>query len=181
MRANVSIENGEFLVVMDDESRENEGDLMLPAQFATTEKFAFLVRHSRYALNTSSFKRKLTLWSGLVCLPITGERLDQLQIPLMVPKNTEPHRTAFTVSVDYSDGITPVISLYWEVRYDHWNLCPWSWFNSSKTCGSIGNRWPIIHPTRPYIPPEVSWRRCSRAWRSYGSFGWYIVYFNLED
>jgi 3,4-dihydroxy 2-butanone 4-phosphate synthase len=40
-------ENGEFLVVMDDESRENEGDLMLPAQFATTEKFAFLVRHSR--------------------------------------------------------------------------------------------------------------------------------------
>jgi 3,4-dihydroxy-2-butanone 4-phosphate synthase len=45
--------------------------------------------------------------SGLVCLPIAGERLDQLQIPLMVPKNTEPHRTAFTVSVDYKEGKTP--------------------------------------------------------------------------
>jgi len=88
--------NGEFLVVMDDESRENEGDLMLPAQFATTEKFAFLVRHS----------------SGLVCLPIAGERLDQLQIPLMVPKNTEPHRTAFTVSVDYKEGTTTGISAH---------------------------------------------------------------------
>jgi 3,4-dihydroxy-2-butanone 4-phosphate synthase len=46
----------------------------------------------------------LILPSGLVCLPIAGERLDQLQIPLMVPKNTEPHRTAFTVSVDYKEG-----------------------------------------------------------------------------
>jgi 3,4-dihydroxy-2-butanone 4-phosphate synthase len=42
--------------------------------------------------------------SGLICLPILGERLDQLQIPLMVPKNNEPHRTAFTVSVDYTQG-----------------------------------------------------------------------------
>ena len=85
---------------MDDESRENEGDLMLPAQFATTEKFAFLVRYSRYV----RIGRKLMYISGLVCLPIVGERLDQLQIPLMVPKNTEPHRTAFTVSVDYAEG-----------------------------------------------------------------------------
>ena len=61
MRANVFIENGEFLVVMDDESRENEGDLMPPAQFATTEKFAFLVRYSRYSLNSSSFEDKLTV------------------------------------------------------------------------------------------------------------------------
>jgi len=91
-----AFKNGEFLVVMDDESRENEGDLMLPAQFATTEKFAFLVRHS----------------SGLVCLPITGERLDQLHIPLMVPKNTEAHRTAFTISVDYANGTTTGISAH---------------------------------------------------------------------
>jgi len=91
-----AFQNGEFLVVMDDESRENEGDLMLPAQFATTEKFAFLVRHS----------------SGLVCLPIMGERLDRLQIPMMVPKNTEPHRTAFTVSVDYAQGTTTGISAH---------------------------------------------------------------------
>jgi len=88
--------NGQFLVVMDDESRENEGDLMLPAQFATTEKFAFMVRHS----------------SGLVCLPIVGERLDQLKIPLMVPNNTEAHRTAFTVSVDYASGTTTGISAH---------------------------------------------------------------------
>ena len=92
-------ENGEFVVVMDDESRENEGDLILPAQFATTEKFAFLVRHSRYVTldNVSSC-------SGLVCLPILGERLDQLEIPLMVPKNTEPHRTAFTISIGFAQG-----------------------------------------------------------------------------
>jgi len=88
--------NGEFLVVMDDESRENEGDLMLAAQFATTEKFAFLVRHT----------------SGLVCLPIVGERLDELGISLMVPKNTEAHRTAFTVSVDYGSGTTTGISAH---------------------------------------------------------------------
>jgi 3,4-dihydroxy 2-butanone 4-phosphate synthase len=86
---------------MDDESRENEGDLILPAQFATTEKFAFLVRHSRFVL----LHLYLTFSSGLVCLPTTGERLDQLGIPQMVPKNTEPHRTAFTISVDYAHGI----------------------------------------------------------------------------
>jgi 3,4-dihydroxy-2-butanone 4-phosphate synthase len=50
----ISAGKGEFLVVMDDESRENEGDLMLPAQFATTEKFAFLVRHSRYLSSRTS-------------------------------------------------------------------------------------------------------------------------------
>jgi len=91
-----AFKNGQFVVVMDDESRENEGDLMLPAQFATTEKFAFLVRHS----------------SGLVCLPIVGERLEQLEIPPMVPKNTEPHRTAFTVSVDFAEGTSTGISAH---------------------------------------------------------------------
>jgi len=51
--------------------------------------------------------------SGLVCAPMTGERLDELQIPLMVPKNTEPHRTAFTVSVDYKQGILmPSLTYY---------------------------------------------------------------------
>jgi len=73
---------GELLVVVDDEDRENEGDLILAAERATPEAIGFMVRHT----------------SGLICVPLPGERLDALELPLMVPDNTEAMRTAFTVS-----------------------------------------------------------------------------------
>jgi 3,4-dihydroxy 2-butanone 4-phosphate synthase/GTP cyclohydrolase II len=85
---------GEILVVVDDEDRENEGDLILAAEHASPEKIAFFLAHT----------------SGLICVPMTGERLDQLGIPLMAENNTEAQRTAFTVSVDYRHGTTTGIS-----------------------------------------------------------------------
>ncbi len=85
---------GEFLVVVDNEERENEGDLIIAAETVTPEQIAFMVRHT----------------SGLICLPLTGERLDELGIPLMVMENTDAHQTAFTISIDYSPGTTTGIS-----------------------------------------------------------------------
>jgi 3,4-dihydroxy 2-butanone 4-phosphate synthase/GTP cyclohydrolase II len=89
-----AIARGEMIVMVDDEDRENEGDLIMAAQFATPEKIAFIVRHS----------------SGVVVAPISGDRCDDLRLPLMVEHNTESHRTAFTVSVDLIEGTTTGIS-----------------------------------------------------------------------
>ncbi len=85
---------GEIVVVVDDEDRENEGDLIMAAEAATPENIAFFVRHT----------------SGVICAPLTGDRLDELEIPLMVRDNTESHRTAFTYSVDYVHGTSTGIS-----------------------------------------------------------------------
>lgn len=80
----------------DDEDRENEGDLIIAAEKTRTEDMAFLVRYS----------------SGYICAPTTSDRLEQLNLPLMVPKNTEMMRTAYTVSVDYLHGTTTGISAH---------------------------------------------------------------------
>ena len=86
---------GRFLIVVDDESRENEGDLVMPAEMVTPEAVNFVVTHAR----------------GLLCMPIIGERLDELQMPLMVSQNgSEKNQTAFTVSVDYNVNTTTGIS-----------------------------------------------------------------------
>ena len=85
---------GRMVVVVDDEDRENEGDLIVAAEHATPETMAFFVRHT----------------SGLICAAVTAERADQLDLPLMVERNTEAQRTAFTVTVDYRAGTTTGIS-----------------------------------------------------------------------
>jgi 3,4-dihydroxy 2-butanone 4-phosphate synthase/GTP cyclohydrolase II len=86
---------GRFLIVVDDENRENEGDLVMPAEMVTPEAVNFVVTHAR----------------GLLCMPIIGERLDELQMPLMVTANgTEKNQTAFTVSIDYNVDTTTGIS-----------------------------------------------------------------------
>ena len=86
---------GRFLIVVDDENRENEGDLVMPAEKVTAEAVNFVVTHAR----------------GLLCMPIIGERLDELHMPLMVSQNgTEKNQTAFTVSVDYNVNTTTGIS-----------------------------------------------------------------------
>src|SRR5262247_4581501 len=89
-----AVGRGEIVVVVDDEDRENEGDLIMAAEFATPEAIAFFVRHT----------------SGLICAPITAERADELDLPLMVVANTESQRTAFLVTVDYRHGTTTGIS-----------------------------------------------------------------------
>jgi 3,4-dihydroxy 2-butanone 4-phosphate synthase/GTP cyclohydrolase II len=85
---------GELVVVVDDEDRENEGDLIMAAEKATTETIAFMVQHT----------------SGLLCVALPGARLDALDLPLMVPDNSEAMRTAFTISVDAREGTTTGIS-----------------------------------------------------------------------
>ena len=93
-RAIEDFRQGKAIVVVDDEDRENEGDIIFAASKATPELMAFLVRYS----------------SGLICAPITGEILDRLAIPLMTPHNREKMRTAYTISIDARDGITTGIS-----------------------------------------------------------------------
>ncbi|HQE97572.1 MAG TPA: 3,4-dihydroxy-2-butanone-4-phosphate synthase, partial [Methanothrix sp.] len=90
------IKAGRFIIVLDDENRENEGDLILAAEKATPEAINFMVRHAR----------------GLVCMPMIGERLDELELPLMTLQNTESMQTAFTVSVDARAGTTTGISAF---------------------------------------------------------------------
>ena len=89
-----AIARGEMVVLVDDEDRENEGDLIMAAEFATPEKIAFVVRHT----------------SGVIVTPLTAERCDELRLPLMVDNNTESHRTAFTISVDLREGTSTGIS-----------------------------------------------------------------------
>ncbi|MBI4201876.1 MAG: bifunctional 3,4-dihydroxy-2-butanone-4-phosphate synthase/GTP cyclohydrolase II [Chloroflexi bacterium] len=85
---------GRFLIIVDDEDRENEGDLAIAAEWVTPEAISFMATYGR----------------GLVCMPIIGQRLDELKIPLMVPENTARLGTAFTVSVDANLGTTTGIS-----------------------------------------------------------------------
>jgi 3,4-dihydroxy 2-butanone 4-phosphate synthase/GTP cyclohydrolase II len=87
---------GRFIIVLDDENRENEGDLVIAAEKATPEAINFMVRHAR----------------GLVCMPMTGERLDELELPLMTLQNTESMQTAFTLSVDARASTTTGISAF---------------------------------------------------------------------
>jgi 3,4-dihydroxy 2-butanone 4-phosphate synthase / GTP cyclohydrolase II len=85
---------GRMVVIMDDEDRENEGDLIMAAEHATPEAVAFMIRHT----------------SGIICVPMGEERLAALQLPQMVPANSESQRTAFTVSVDLRTGTTTGVS-----------------------------------------------------------------------
>ena len=85
---------GRMFVLVDDEDRENEGDLVIPAQFATPDAVNFMARHAR----------------GLICLAMTQQRVDQLGLPLMSQSNATRHQTAFTVSIEAREGITTGIS-----------------------------------------------------------------------
>ncbi|MCB1135052.1 MAG: bifunctional 3,4-dihydroxy-2-butanone-4-phosphate synthase/GTP cyclohydrolase II [Chlamydiia bacterium] len=92
--AAAALARGEMIVVQDDEQRENEGDLIFGAEFASAQTLAFMVKHT----------------SGVICVSMEEERLAELELPQMVQVNTEPHRTAFTISVDYRHGTSTGIS-----------------------------------------------------------------------
>lgn len=89
-----AIAAGKMIVVVDDENRENEGDLIMAAQVATEADLAFMIRYT----------------SGVICVSLPGERLDELSLPLMVATNSDSMSTAFTVSTDYRIGTTTGIS-----------------------------------------------------------------------
>lgn len=86
------IRQGKIIVAVDDEDRENEGDLIMAAEKVTPEAVNFMATHGR----------------GLICLPIEGKRLDELDLPAMVTQNTDPHATAFTISVDAKECTTGI-------------------------------------------------------------------------
>ncbi len=88
------IKNGKFVIIVDDEDRENEGDLTIAAEKVTPEAVNFMATNGR----------------GLICVPAAGKRLDELQVPMMVSENTSPFGTAFTVSVEAKKGVTTGIS-----------------------------------------------------------------------
>jgi 3,4-dihydroxy 2-butanone 4-phosphate synthase/GTP cyclohydrolase II len=89
-----AIRRGEMVIMVDDEDRENEGDLIIAAEDATPDNIGFMLRYT----------------SGIICLPVVGERLDELELPMMVAKNTDVRRTAFTISIDAAHGTTTGIS-----------------------------------------------------------------------
>lgn len=89
-----ALKNGKFVIVVDDENRENEGDLILAAEKAHPEALAFMIRYT----------------TGIICLSMPGERLDELRLPQMVFENTDRKQTAFTVSVDSRHGTTTGVS-----------------------------------------------------------------------
>ncbi|HEX2942360.1 MAG TPA: 3,4-dihydroxy-2-butanone-4-phosphate synthase [Rhodopila sp.] len=86
--------NGRMFILVDDEDRENEGDLVIPAQFATPDAINFMARHAR----------------GLICLAMTPQRVEKLGLPLMSRSNGTRHQTAFTVSIEAREGVTTGIS-----------------------------------------------------------------------
>lgn len=86
--------NGRMFILVDDEERENEGDLVIPAQMATPEAVNFMAKYGR----------------GLICLTLTKERVDELTLPLMARHNESRHETAFTVSIEALEGVTTGIS-----------------------------------------------------------------------
>ena len=87
-------QSGRMFILVDDEDRENEGDLVIPAQFATPDAINFMARHAR----------------GLICLALTRQRVEALGLPLMAQSNGTRHQTAFTVSIEAASGVTTGIS-----------------------------------------------------------------------
>lgn len=86
--------NGRMFILVDDEDRENEGDLVIPAQMATPDSINFMAKYGR----------------GLICLTMTPERINELELPMMSQKNTSRHETPFTVSIEAREGVTTGIS-----------------------------------------------------------------------
>lgn len=93
-QAIAALKAGRMIILVDDEGRENEGDLVIAAQHATPEAINFMSRFGR----------------GLICLPMTGEYIDKLALPMMASNNRSPYGTAFTVSIEAASGVSTGIS-----------------------------------------------------------------------
>ncbi|MCC7269448.1 MAG: 3,4-dihydroxy-2-butanone-4-phosphate synthase, partial [Rhodocyclaceae bacterium] len=94
------IRDGRMVILVDEEDRENEGDLVLAAEYVTPEAINFMAKHGR----------------GLICLTLTEARCRQLSLPLMVRDNRSPHGTAFTLSIEAAEGVTTGISAHDRAR-----------------------------------------------------------------
>jgi 3,4-dihydroxy 2-butanone 4-phosphate synthase/GTP cyclohydrolase II len=116
--------NGRMFILVDHEDRENEGDLVIPAQMCTPSAITFMATHGR----------------GLICLSLTGERIDQLGLPAMSNKNASRHETAFTVSIEAREGISTGISAHDRARTVAVAIDP---TKSGADLGSPGHVFPL--------------------------------------
>jgi len=117
--------NGRMFILVDSEDRENEGDLVIPAQFATPEIINFMARHGR----------------GLICLAMTRDRIEQLGLPLMTKANKSSHQTAFTISIEAREGVTTGISAADRARTIAVAINP---ANGPDAIGSPGHVFPLM-------------------------------------
>lgn len=115
------VRNGRFIIILDDENRENEGDLMLAAKMVTPDAINFMARYGR----------------GLICMPMTAERLREVNLPLMTSNNTESMGTAFTVSVDARHNTTTGISAFDRATTAHALIDPRTTRNDLVTPGHL--------------------------------------------
>jgi len=118
--------NGRMFILVDDEGRENEGDLVIPAQMATPEAINFMAKFGR----------------GLICLALTRERIEQLDLPLMARHNETRHETAFTVSIEARDGVTTGISASDRARTVATAIDPTKGAQDIVTPGHVFPWWP---------------------------------------
>ena len=116
---------GRMVILVDDEGRENEGDLMIPAELADADAINFMAKHGR----------------GLICLALTGKRVRELDLPLMARTNESRHRTAFTVSIEAREGITTGISAADRARTIAVAIDPVS---GKSDIGSPGHVFPLV-------------------------------------
>src|SRR5436305_904765 len=91
-----SLRNGKMVILVDDEDRENEGDLVLAAELVTPETINFMATHAR----------------GLICLALESRRVEELKLPMMAPQNQSPRQTAFTISIEAREGVSTGISAH---------------------------------------------------------------------
>ncbi len=115
------VRRGKFIIILDDENRENEGDLMMSAEMVTPESINFMARHGR----------------GLICMPMMAERLHELDLQLMTSQNTESMGTAFTVSVDARQNTTTGISAFDRATTVHALINPETTRNDLMTPGHL--------------------------------------------
>lgn len=119
------IRDGRMVVVIDDENRENEGDLVIAAEYATPQAVNFMITHGR----------------GLVCLTLDKARAEQLELPMMSAKNGTPLQTAFTVSIEAREGITTGISAFERAHTIATAINP---ENNASSISSPGHIFPLI-------------------------------------
>ena len=139
--------NGRMFILVDDEDRENEGDLVIPAQFATPDAINFMARHAR----------------GLICLAMTRQRVEQLGLPLMAAHNGTRHQTAFTVSIEAREGVTTGISAHDRAHTIAVAINP-EWAATTSSRPATSSRWWRATAACWSAPATPRRRSTSRAW-----------------
>ena len=136
------LRRGKMAVIMDDEDRENEGDLIMAAECVRPEDVNFMARYGR----------------GLICLTLTRDRCRQLRLPLMVSETDHMHRTNFTLSIEAAEGVTTGISAHDRAHTVKTAVAP-----NARPASEVYSEAETAR--RPSAPPRPRWTRCCAGWR----------------